>query len=404
MRIQILSINFEPEQTGTAPYISALARHLSRAHDVTVVTGLPHYPDWRVAPEWQHWRTVEREDRLSVIRLCHYVPRKQDSVRRAAYELTWASRALVEGLRHPADVVLAVVPALLTPQIGARIASRHRAAFGVIVQDIMSRAAAQSGIRGGKTAANAAAKIERSGLHKADGICTIHSRFAQVLSTEFAVAPSIIRVIYNWSHIEPPTRDRAEMRRRLGWPEDEIVALHSGNMGLKQELDNLVNTARLAQERCAPLRFVLAGDGNQRSRLAASGAGLANLEIRDGVASAEFPDFLAAADVLLVNERLGVLEMSLPSKLTSYFASGRPVLAATEATSATAELLNASGAGIVTAPADPHALLDAILDLGSDLGRAEALGKSGRQFAFDELDGDSALAAYQNWVEQLVRS
>jgi colanic acid biosynthesis glycosyl transferase WcaI len=401
MRVQILSVNFAPEYSGTAPYVTGIAKHLSRSHEVTVIAGLPAYPEWKVAPGWRHWRSIERHDHLEIIRLEHYVPPKQDSVRRAGYEVTWAARALAEGLRHPADVVIAFVPALLTSQVGAVVARRHHAAFGVVVQDIASRMAAFGGIKGGSVLAGPAAWVERSGLSRADGVCTIHPRFAEVLASDYAVTPSALRVIYNWSHIDAPAADRSETRRRLGWADDEIVALHSGNMGLKQDLDNVVAAARLASAQGAPVRFVLAGDGNQRARLEVLGAGLTHLSIRDHVAASEFPDFLAAADVLLVNERTGVPEMSLPSKLTSYLVAGRPVIAATEAASPTAELVSASGAGVIAAPGDPQALLDAVLDLGRDPDRAEHLGKLGQQFAFDELSSELALASYQDWVEQL---
>src|SRR5690242_5566847 len=56
MKIQIISTYFEPEHTGNAPYATGLTRHLAEAHDVTVIAGWPHYPEWRVAPEWRKWR------------------------------------------------------------------------------------------------------------------------------------------------------------------------------------------------------------------------------------------------------------------------------------------------------------------------------------------------------------
>ena len=50
MRVLIIGINYSPELTGIGPYTAGLAEHLaSRGDDVTVITGLPHYPDWRIA-------------------------------------------------------------------------------------------------------------------------------------------------------------------------------------------------------------------------------------------------------------------------------------------------------------------------------------------------------------------
>jgi colanic acid biosynthesis glycosyl transferase WcaI len=402
MRIQIQAINYSPEPTGVAPYVTALAEHLSAHHDVTVITGVPHYPAWKVAPEWRRWRTTELHGRLKIVRLRHYVPSSQGAVRRVVYEGSWVVRAFFEGLRHPADVIIGVVPALFTSPISRVSARLRRIKYGLIVQDLMSRAAAQSGIRHGRSLAGFAHVIERAGLHSADGVCTIHARFARVLTDEFGVKPEAVTVIHNWTHIAKPRLTRETARQRLGWRDDEVIVLHSGNMGLKQGLSSVIDVARIADELAAPVRFVLAGDGNQRAALEEAGRDVERLQILRAIPKEFFPDFLQAADILLIHERGGVLEMSLPSKLTSYLAVGRPVVAVTEADSATAELVEATGAGIVVGPASPTALLDAVLKLGGDPQRMTALGQAGAQFAESHFAPANALRAYTEWIESVA--
>ena len=68
-----------------------------------------------------------------------------------------------------------------------------------------------------------------------------------------------------------------------------------------------------------------------------------------------FPDVLAAADVLLLSERASVVDMSLPSKLTSYAVAGRPIVAAVPAGGTTAAELDRSGAALRVEPGDPVA-------------------------------------------------
>ena len=82
---------------------------------------------------------------------------------------------------------------------------------------------------------------------------------------------------------------------------------------------------------------------------------------------------LESADILLINQRSSVDEMSLPSKLTAYFAAGRPIVAAVPAGSETASEVDAAGAGIVVPPGKPKALMNAILELQSDPHRRKAL-------------------------------
>ena len=122
----------------------------------------------------------------------------------------------------------------------------------------------------------------------------------------------------------------------------------------------------------------------------------------DPLPSSDFARALAAADILLVNERPGFVEMAVPSKLTSYFSSGTPVVAATDWRSTTAAEVAAAQAGEIVPPGDPEALLAKILELRSDPARARGLGANGPGFVERVLRRDTALTAYEEWVHQLV--
>jgi colanic acid biosynthesis glycosyl transferase WcaI len=109
-----------------------------------------------------------------------------------------------------------------------------------------------------------------------------------------------------------------------------------------------------------------------------------------------------AADVLVVNQRASVTDMSLPSKLTSYFAAGRSVVAAASAASETAQEIDYAGAGLVVPPGQPEALRDAIFTLKDDPERARRLGASGKEYAETTLSRAAALAQYDAFISRLV--
>ena len=384
LRIVIVGINYAPEQTGIAPYTTQAAEHFAaQGHSVKVVTGIEHYPSWTVPTGARlRRREINLNNAVEVTRLRHYVPRKQSASRRAAYELTFglhASRAL----RGPADVVIAVVPSLLSALAAQRYAERAGAKFGVWVQDLMGQAAAQSGIAGGESIARATRAIERRVLGNADAVAIVSEGFRAHVERA-SVSNDRIMYLPNWSHVAPPKAKRDAMRAFLGWPEDTIIALHSGNMGLKQGLENVVEAARIADQDmpgARPVHFVLMGDGNQRERLQELAANVRSISIKPPADADTYVDVLAAADVLLINEREGVKDMSLPSKLTSYFAAGRPVIAATEPTSTTAEEIRRAGAGWVIPPENPTALITAVRQATSDRDRARAAGLRGQAYA-----------------------
>ena len=402
MRVTLVGINFAPERTGIAPYTTAVARHLAEQHDVTVITGVPHYPDWTVPAEFRRWRADDTDGRLRTIRVRHVVPKEPGLIGRTAYELSYAARAAAASMRVPADVVIAVVPPLFGAHAARLIARRHKVPYGVIVQDIMGSAAAQGGVSGAKSVAGLATKLEASALRSASSIVTIHPRMGAELQ-RLAGADATPTVIYNWTHVGSASRSRAEARTHFGWRDDQVIALHSGNMGSKQNLEVVVDAARLAQAQSPAVHFVLAGGGNQQANLERYAAGCPNLSFLGGVADADYVDLLQAADVLLVNERPGMTEMSLPSKLTSYLHAGRPVVAATEKAGATGEFISSSGGGIVTPAGQPQQLLDAVRSLAADSATADQLIATGQRFAREHLGEQQALAAYQTWVEELAR-
>ncbi len=115
------------------------------------------------------------------------------------------------------------------------------------------------------------------------------------------------------------------------------------------------------------VRLVIIGDGSQRAAIAGAGRRRAEHRLRRPAGRRRYPLALAAADLLLVNERAGVGDMSLPSKLTSYLAAGRPVLAAVgDGRRDLRELARTDGAAITVPPGDPHAFVDGVRALNAD--------------------------------------
>ncbi|WP_028440975.1 MULTISPECIES: glycosyltransferase [unclassified Streptomyces] len=395
----MVSTNYAPEVTGIGPYATQLAEHWAASGAVTdVLAGMPHYPAWRVDERYRGvWRREESRQGVTVHRRRHYVPPRQSALRRAVFEAS----VLVHGLLAPPpgrpDAVVSQMPSLAGGVLGARIARRHGVPHLPVVQDLMGAAAAQSGIRGGGRAASAAGAAERYALRDAALVGVIHESFVPGVRA-LGVDAGRIRVVPNWSHVPGPSADRAATRARLGWPEDTPVVLHSGNMGLKQGLDVLVGLARLAPH----VRVVLMGDGNQRAALRTSAAGLPNVDFLPPAGAVEFPDVLAAADVLAVTQRASVLDMSVPSKLTSYFVSGRPVVASVAAEGGTADEVRRSGAGVLVAPEDPAALLAAVRRLAEDPAASDALGAHGPDYVAHHLSREAGLARFDALLTEVL--
>ncbi|MDQ0992471.1 glycosyltransferase [Streptomyces sp. V3I7] len=391
-RVLLVSTNYAPEHAGIAPYSTLTAEHLAACGaEVDVLAGMPHYPGWRVHDDYRgRWRMVERRKGVRVHRRRSFVPTRQTALLRAAYEAGFLAHGSIRPPAARPDLVLSQIPTLAGGVIAGRIARRHRVPHVVVVQDLMGAAAAQSGIRGGGHVASLVAGVESRILRTAALVGVVHETFVGRV-TAMGVPGPRVRVVPNWTHVTPPTGDRRAVRARLGWDEGQFVLLHSGNMGLKQGLEVLVETARLAARATSRLRIVLMGDGSCRTHLERLAAGLPNFGFLPPASDADFPDVLAAADALAVTQRASVLDMSLPSKLTSYFASGRPVVASVAPQGGTAEEVRRSGAGVVVRAEDPEALHGAVAELMRDPARSDALGAHGPTYVSERLSPQAGL-------------
>jgi glycosyltransferase involved in cell wall biosynthesis len=320
-------------------------------------------------------------------------------------ELAFGLRALTANWHKP-DVVVLLSPALFSSMLVALRAVLSRRPFVVWVQDFYSLGAAEAG-QAGALQSRLLAAAERLLFSRARAVVVIHERFKRSVVARLGVSPDKVVVIRNWSHVNElageSSESRSLMRQDLGWPKDVTVVLHAGNMGVKQGLVNVVDASRVAHRDGQPLLFVLMGDGNQRATLEAMGT-TACLEFIDPVPQELFTLALAAADVLLVNERPGVRDMSVPSKLTSYFATGLPIIAATDAGSVTAEEIEASGAGIRVDAGRPELIVMAAMELRNSPQTARALGRNGLDFRRSHLSAASSLDSFHKVLLNLIMS
>ena len=227
-----------------------------------------------------------------------------------------------------------------------------------MIQDIYSLGIMETGAES-SLAARLARLVEAQVITSVDAVSAIHDHFKTTLVDDFKVPERKVAVIRNWTHITPSQiseADRGSLRAEMGWGAGETVVLHTGAMGAKQALETVVDAAALADAEGAAIKFVLVGDGSQREILEGRAHGLNCICFMDPVDEQRYVSLLAAADVLLLNERPTLRGMAVPSKLTSYFASGRPVLAATDPASASAIEIQRSGAGVLVEPGDPRSV------------------------------------------------
>ena len=405
LRILLVTTNYWPEPTGIAVYTTDLAETLqAENHQVTVLTSLPHYPWWKVPKEFAHLgEGVAFHDGIEVIRAKHLVPPKMNALIRMRFEfsLWWNLKRVSKRFKNNEfDVVIGCMPTVAAGVIGNRIAKRLRVPFGLIVQDLSGVGAKQSGLRGGALISKIAHLVEGSALHGADSLVVVSPAIRDVV-VGLGVESKRATQILNYSAKSIDAVDKLSARKKFGWAEGEFVVIHTGNMGAKQDLENIVKAAHELGENSV-IKIYLVGHGNQENNLKQLCVGRANISLLASVSDGDYSALLSAADLLLVNERSTQMEMSLPSKLTSYLYSERPVIAAVPRGGATWKFLE--GVAELVDAGDPKKLATKIEELSKNQSRLDQLAKLGSEFAVKHLDPEIGRAKYLNWVQELLNS
>jgi len=404
-RVLLVTTNYWPEPTGIAVYTTDLAESLkTNKHPVTVLTSLPHYPWWKVPREFAHLvEGVTTHNGVEVLRAKHLVPPKMNALLRMRFEfsLWWNLKRVSKRFNNNEfDVVIACMPTVAAGVIGNKIAKRFGTPFGLIVQDLSGAGAKQSGLRGGALFSKVAHLVEGSALRGADSLVVVSPAMRDVV-IGLGVEPKRVSQILNYSARSIDPVDKAAARKKFGWAEGEFVVVHTGNMGAKQDLENVVKAADALGQN--PLiKIYLIGHGNQENILKRLCTGRNPISVMAAVSDEDYSALLSAADLLLVNERSTQMEMSLPSKLTSYLYSERPVIASVPRGGATWKFLE--GVAELVDAGDPKKLATKIEDLSKNRSRLDQLAKMGSEFAVKHLSPEIGRAKYLNWVQDLLKS
>lgn len=413
MKYLLYSPNYWPEPVGIGKYNHELASWLaSHGHDVTVVTAMPHYPDWRVDRRYlgKAWHQ-ENHDGANILRVPvslatggapSTLGRLRLETSFAMLSWRWWFPALVS--RDRVDAVVAVLPPLQDAHIPLLYSRIRGVPLLVHVQDLQVDAALNLGMLPQGPAATVLHAWERAALASSTWVSTITEEMRDRIVAK-GVRASKTTVIPNWADTDfvcPQPRD-TDVRSRLGAGPDQTLAIYSGSMGEKQGLESVLRAAaRLQQDH--RFRFALVGAGAARQRLEAEAAALRlnNVVFRDVYPWGRVPELLAAADVHLVVQKREASGLVMPSKTTNILASGRPMIATADPGTALHNLVLSSGAGFVCDPDNPEALVATLMEAASRPADLEAMGGKARAYAVSELGKDRILSRFEALLESLT--
>jgi glycosyltransferase involved in cell wall biosynthesis len=402
-RIIFVNRFFCPDHSATSQILSDLAFDLADAgREVHVVTSTQLYDDAKAAlpvSEIMNGVHVHRVPSTGFGRNA-LVGRSIDYV--SFYRSMW--QCLV-ALAQQGDIIVAKTDPPLTSIIAMAAARRNGARLVNWLQDIYPETAVELGVpfMRGPLAASLTALRNRS-LRQADATVVVGDLMAR--KAESLGAPSgRVHVIPNWCHdevIRPVDRSENPLRQRWGLV-GQFVLGYSGNLGRAHEFQTVLAAAEWLRNE-QHFIFLMIGGGKRFEELvqAVKRQGLTRSFRFIPYQEQEMLSYsLAAADAhwLSLNPKLEGL--IVPSKFYGIAAAGKPIIVIADKDGEIARLVQQHGCGIVIAPGDAEALVDALRLLSNTPETISEMGRRARAMLDGHFTRQQALQRWSGLFDRL---
>lgn len=310
---------------------------------------------------------------------------RRAGVRRLLEERQYGGLAARQVVDFQPEVVLSANAPLDVQRSLERAAHRGRSRFVFWMQDVYSEAVGRligrrSGLAG-RLAGARFRRLEARIAREADAVVPVSSDFVPLL-TEWGVAAEKITVLANWAPLEDvqvQPKDNA-LARELGL-HNRSVLLYSGTLGRKHNPAMLVALAAALPE----ARIVVAAEGAGMEQLRRAEQHPPNLMLLPLQTPERYAQLLGAADILVALLEPDAATFSVPSKILTYIAAARPILAAIPAENLAARTITEAHAGFVVAPDDIAGFGSAASTLLRDAPMRLRLGENSRRYAVEKF-------------------
>jgi colanic acid biosynthesis glycosyl transferase WcaI len=384
-RLLVLNRSYWPDVEATGQLLAELGSDLAQdGFGVTVVAGVPN-----VAASESTFSTAgtHQIDGVTVIRVASRKFSKASLWSRALGLLSYTVRStwVAAAQPRPTAIVVETDPPFLLA-LGAILRYWHRCRLICYLQDLHPEVGLALGKSLPRPLTWLLRKLNRFGLNNADRVVVLGEDMKRRVVAR-GIPETKISVVPNWADTSllRPSAPSEVLRRKWG-VSGKLVVMHSGNLGLSQNLNMVLDAA--AKLRDEPVAFVLIGDGARKHLLEkrAREEGLSNVYFLPYQPKDKLAESLGAADVHLISLHKGVAGCIVPSKLYGILAVGRPYIAAIEAEGDTAVVTEQNRCGLRIDPDSHVQLAAAVRWCLQNRDELQKMGQRGRQVAVSEFD------------------
>jgi glycosyltransferase involved in cell wall biosynthesis len=392
MRIALLVDCYPPSKKSAAKLAQDLAQEfVALGHGVLVVTA----DDTLLEPF-----LVETNGALSVCRVRTGQIKGANKVQRAINEISLSRtiwRAAGSFLKeHPCDLIVYYSPTIFFGALVARLKRLWHARTYLVLRDIFPDWALEVGQLRKGPIYYLFKDYERRNYQAADRIAVQSPANLGYLQKRADVGAKL-EVLFNWTASELPSKRPTGFRSALGL-EGKFVFFYGGNIGVAQDMDNILRLAQSLRPR-SEAAVLLVGEGSEYARLemAIRERALGNVKLLPSVGQDEYLQMLQEFDAGLITLHPGLKSANIPGKLLGYLQCAMPTVASVNSGNDLVQVLQESGAGLVSLNPDDAGFLKNCLMLLDDAAMREKMRVASQRLLLERFHVRSA-------AEQILRS
>jgi glycosyltransferase involved in cell wall biosynthesis len=344
MKILIITQYFWPESFK----INDLALGLKeRGHEVSVLTAIPNYPKGVFFDNYSFWKNNEEEWNGIKIFRSKIFSRGNGSIRLMLNYISFVffCSLKVFFIKEKFDKIFVYEPSPITVGLPSIVASRRmKIPYYFWVQDLWPESLSAAGGIKNKYVLNFFEKITTFIYQNSKKVLVQSKGFAEYIEKQGDFSDKLIYYPNSAEKLYRPLEPIQEYESKL--PEG-FKLIFAGNLGEAQGIGTLLSAAKIVKEKGIEVNWVFLGDGRQREYCMneVKRIGLeSNFYFLGAFPAEAMPYFFACADALIVSlKKDKIFSLTIPSKLQSYLACGKPILASLDGEGANVVIESKSG-------------------------------------------------------------
>ena len=399
MHLVIHTQYYPPEIGAPQARLSELAQGLvRREHKVTVLTGMPNYPQGRIYPGYGGLLKKEDLKGVHVIRTAFFPTQKASIVPRLISYFSFVLSSWLIGGWHleKPTFIITESPPLFLGLSGYLLSRWKRARWIFNVSDLWPESIVRLGVLKDGFPLVLSYALEKFCYKKAWAVSGQSRTIIENIQLRFPYAKTILLSNGVDINLFGPEKNSIEAQQLMN-SENHITAIYAGLHGLAQGLNQVLLASETLQD-LRELKIVFVGDGPEKSKLVAKAneLSLRNVHFLDPVPKSKIPALLAIADICIVPHKT-FIPGAVPSKLYEAIATERPVVLVAEGEAA--QIVNNSRCGLVVKPGDIEGLAHAIKYLTLHPEEREKMGRAGRQTALASYNREDIVESFASFLD-----